>query len=128
MANKTHRIQIRLSDDEYKHLQKQKEFLDCPSYASLIRMYIHTGICYRIDYKGLSDVAAEIARVGNNINQIAAVANSTKEVTPEQLKLVKNKLEQIEKILADNITQKAEVTKKLGHFFSTDRWIDEIHE
>lgn len=90
--------------------------------------FIHTGICYRIDYKGLSDVAAEIARVGNNINQIAAVANSTKEVTPEQLKLVKNKLEQIEKILADNITQKAEVTKKLGHFFSTDGWIDEIHE
>lgn len=87
-------------------------------------MYIHTGICYRIDYKGLSEVASQIARVGNNINQIAAVANATSEITPLQLEDVKKQLSKIEKILSDNISQKAEVTKKLGSFFSTDEWID----
>lgn len=124
MANKTHEIHLRLSETEYQKLLEQQRFLDCPSYASLIRMYIHTGICYRIDYKGLSEVASQIARVGNNINQIAAVANATSEITPLQLEDVKKQLSKIEKILSDNISQKAEVTKKLGSFFSTDEWID----
>lgn len=124
MANKTREIHLRLSETEYQKLLEQQRFLDCPSYASLIRMYIHTGICYRIDYKGLSEVALQIARVGNNINQIAAVANATSEITPLQLEDVKKQLSKIEKILSDNISQKAEVTKKLGSFFSTDEWID----
>lgn len=124
MANKTHEIHLRLSETEYQKLLEQQRFLDCPSYASLIRMYIHTGICYRIDYKGLSEVASQIARVGNNINQIAAVANATSEITPLQLDDVKKQLSKIEKILSENISQKAEVTKKLGSFFSTDGWID----
>ncbi len=124
MANKTHEIHLRLSETEYQKLLEQQKFLDCPSYASLIRMYIHTGICYRIDYKGLSEVASQIARVGNNINQIAAIANATSEITPLQLEDVKKQLSKIEKILSDNISQKAEVTKKLGSFFSTDEWID----
>lgn len=124
MANKTHEIHLRLSETEYQKLLEQQRFLGCPSYASLIRMYIHTGICYRIDYKGLSEVASQIARVGNNINQIAAVANATSEITPLQLEDVKKQLSKIEKILSDNISQKAEVTKKLGSFFSTDEWID----
>lgn len=124
MANKTREIHLRLSETEYQKLLEQQRFLGCPSYASLIRMYIHTGICYRIDYKGLSEVASQIARVGNNINQIAAVANATSEITPLQLEDVKKQLSKIEKILSDNISQKAEVTKKLGSFFSTDEWID----
>ena len=124
MANKTREIHLRLSETEYQKLLEQQRFLDCPSYASLIRMYIHTGICYWIDYKGLSEVASQIARVGNNINQIAAVANATSEITPLQLEDVKKQLSKIEKILSDNISQKAEVTKKLGSFFSTDEWID----
>lgn len=124
MANKTREIHLRLSETEYQKLLEQQRFLDCPSYASLIRMNIHTGICYRIDYKGLSEVASQIARVGNNINQIAAVANATSEITPLQLEDVKKQLSKIEKILSDNISQKAEVTKKLGSFFSTDEWID----
>ena len=124
MANKTREIHLRLSETEYQKLLEQQRFLDCPSYASLIRMFIHTGICYRIDYKGLSEVASQIARVGNNINQIAAVANATSEITPLQLEDVKKQLSKIEKILSDNISQKAEVTKKLGSFFSTDEWID----
>ena len=124
MVNKTREIHLRLSETEYQKLLEQQRFLDCPSYASLIRMYIHTGICYRIDYKGLSEVASQIARVGNNINQIAAVANATSEITPLQLEDVKKQLSKIEKILSDNISQKAEVTKKLGSFFSTDEWID----
>lgn len=124
MANKTREIHLRLSETEYQKLLEQQRFLDCPSYASLIRMYIHTGICYRIDYKGLSEVALQIARVDNNINQIAAVANATSEITPLQLEDVKKQLSKIEKILSDNISQKAEVTKKLGSFFSTDEWID----
>ena len=124
MANKTHEIHLRLSETEYQKLLEQQRFLDCPSYASLIRMYIHTGICYRIDYKGLSEVASQIARVGNNINQIAAVVNATSEITPLPLEDVKEQLSKIEKILSDNISQKAEVTKKLGSFFSTAEWID----
>lgn len=124
MANKTHEIHLRLSEDEYNKLKQQQEFLDCPTYASLIRMYIHTGIAYKIDYSGFSDLALEVSRIGNNINQVAMVANSTKSVSSFEIDSLKKELEQIEKLIADNIKTKAKVTKQLGDFFSSDGWID----
>ena len=112
-----HRIEILLNHEEYEELKKQKEFLGFTTFSKLIRTYIHTGICYRIDYSALYEVATQISRVGNNINQIAAVANTDKSIKPEQIELVLKELKEIKDILGDDVLTKAKITRQLNEDF-----------
>lgn len=112
-----HRIEIMLNDKEYEELKKQKDFLGFSTFSKLLRTYIHTGICYRIDYSALYEVATQISRVGNNINQIAAIANTDKSITPEQLKEVLIQQKKIEALLSGNVLDKAKITRQLNEDF-----------
>lgn len=71
MANNTRRIHIRVTDEGYAELLRQKEFMKLPSYSDLIRMYINNNICFSVDFNGLYEVYTQISKIGNNINQIA---------------------------------------------------------
>ena len=51
MANNTRRIHIRVTDEEYAELLRQKEFMKLPSYSDLIRMY------------NMKDLELEVAKV-----------------------------------------------------------------
>jgi len=111
------RIYIRITQNEYDELMKQKDFLGFSSYSNLIRAYIHTGICYRIDYNGLFEVATQISRIGNNINQIANVANMTCEVTSEQVKELKSHMAELDKIMSYDFKEIEKVTRRLSEDF-----------
>ena len=117
MKQLTHDMHIRITEDEYNELLKQRDFLGFTSYSTLIRSYIHTGICFRIDYDGLYEVATQISHIGNNINQIAAIANLDKEVTNEQVKQLKKYLQEIDKILSCNLDEKVKIAKRLSEDF-----------
>ena len=117
MKQLTHDMHIRVTEDEYNELLRQRDFLGFSSYSTLIRAYIHTGICFRVDYDGLYEVATQISRIGNNINQIAAIANLDKEVTNEQVKQLKLYLQEIDEILSCNLDEKAKITRRLSEEF-----------
>ena len=123
MSKQTKQIHLRLTEDEYNKLMEQKEFLEMPTYAKLLRMYIHTGICYKIDYSGFEELATQISRIGNNINQITKVANESKIVDASSIKSLKDEMAKIENILSENITNKAKITKMLDNNF----FIGEAH-
>lgn len=112
-----HKIQVILSDDEYNKLIEMKDFLGCSTYAIVIRELIHTAICYRVDYDGLFELSTQIARVGNNINQIALACNQSKSITPYQLHTLKQQMDKIENILLEATTVKAHVQKMLSEEF-----------
>ena len=77
MNEKTKEIHLRITEEEYQMLLQQRDFLKYSSIAQVLRAYIHSGHCYRFDMSGLYDFSTQISRVGNNINQIAAVVNET---------------------------------------------------
>jgi hypothetical protein len=117
MAKNGHKIEVILTDNEYDELIKQKDFLGYSTYAQLIRSYIHTSICYRIDYSGFYELATQVSRVGNNINQIAAAVNSSHDITPYQLKMLKEQMNEVEEILRKASEQKADITRRLSEDF-----------
>ena len=54
-----------------------------------------------------------------------AMFTKAKNIIPDyEIGEFNRELEQIEKLIADNIKTKAKVTKQLGDFFSSDGWID----
>lgn len=79
-------VSFRVNDDEYKQLQKKSEIanLSVPQYCkdvSLEKTIREPGI----DYKGASEIALEIRRIGNNINQVAKHLNSGFDVSQGQI-------------------------------------------
>ena len=68
-----------------------------------MRMYIRSGIAYHFDYSALSDCLTQLGRIGNNINQIAKVANATKSVSRADVEMLKVYLNDIEDLLIDQL-------------------------
>jgi precorrin-3B methylase len=117
MTKNGHKIEVILTDNEYDELMKQKKFLGYSTYAQLIRSYIHASICYRIDCSGFYELATQVSRVGNNINQIAVAVNSSHDITPYQLKMLKKQMNEVEEILRKASEQKADITQRLAEGF-----------
>ena len=114
MANNTRRIFIRVTEEEYKELLRQKAFMHLPSYSSLIRMYINNAVCFNVNLDGMFELSTQISRIGNNINQIAKKANETQTITPYQMQIVQSEMSKVSKAVADINDKYVEITKYIA--------------
>ena len=114
MAKNRKGIYIRVTDEEYAELLRQKNFMNLPSYSDLVRMYINNAICFNVDFNGLFEVAAQIARIGNNINQIARVANESNDITPQQIEILMKHMNEIDTEVSKVSKAKANITKYIA--------------
>lgn len=104
-------VTLLLSKTEYDEMKNQMKFLEISSNNKLLRSFIYDGLCFKVDYSGLYEVATQVSRIGNNINQIAKVANESGEVLPSQIDEIKEKLKRIEQIVDSEIRKGAKLIK-----------------
>lgn len=71
---------------------------------------------------GLYNFSTQISRVGNNINQIAAVVNETYSVTPYQMKMLQNHMTEIHGI----VKKASEEGFKIIEFKEKENWAGDI--
>lgn len=109
--NKKHQLHIELEESEYQMLLRQRDFLKYNSVSDVIRAYIHSGHCYRFDYSGFYEFSTQVARIGNNINQIAHVANETLSISAEQIESLKDMMDRIEKIVRSASKEQAKIVE-----------------
>lgn len=109
--NKSYHINLLLSEEDYRDLLDQEIHLGITTHREFFREKVRDGFCYRVDYGGLYEVATQISRLGNNVNQIAKVANETKSISPDQIELVITLLQEIKKIANDEIKNSARIIK-----------------
>lgn len=122
MNEKTKEIHLRITEEEYQMLLQQRDFLKYSSIAQVLRAYIHSGHCYRFDMSGLYDFSTQISRVGNNINQIAAIVNETYSVTPYQMKMLQSQMAEIQ----DFVKKASEEKFKIIKFKEKENWAGDI--
>ena len=94
MRMRGRRIELRLSDSEYAEIKKQAEQAGMKR-TQLIRQLI---MGHEIRAKPAEDylkLVREINAIGNNINQIAHIANTQKYVDKEQIKYIVEYLDDI---------------------------------
>ena len=96
MKNNYHELHIRIDESELRILKKYKLFFETNSFSKIIRSFIRDGFCIKIDYSADLEVATQIARIGNNINQIAKVANESGTITQEQIKQLNDEMTKVE--------------------------------
>ena len=88
-------IVIHLSEDEKYILDEKTKCSNMTSRAAFIRHLILYGYVYDIDYSELQEYNAALARIGNNLNQIAKRMNATGNVYKADVKEVKELMQKV---------------------------------
>lgn len=88
-------IQIYLSEDEDYILTQKKKASGMKSKSSFLRHLILYGYVYDIDYSELREYNAALAKIGNNLNQIAKHMNTTGSVYKADVDEVKELMQKV---------------------------------
>ncbi len=93
--NRKKAILLYLSDDEKNLLEAKWKLSGLPSKASFIRNLIVYGFVYDIDYSELKQYNTALSQINNNMNQIARKANTYDMATKEDIKKVKEMMDEL---------------------------------
>ena len=89
------RFTLRLSDDELYILEQKCKASNMKDKSSFLRHLILYGYVYDIDYSELREYNSALARIGNNLNQIAKRMNATGNVYKADVNEVKELMKQV---------------------------------
>jgi uncharacterized protein (DUF1778 family) len=101
---RTERLTLRMSAKEKEFLQSQKEKSQCSTFVEFILKSVSETIINVLDTTPLLEISAELNKIGVNINQIAKIANSTGNITPERIQYLRNEIDRME-FMIDNIIE-----------------------
>ena len=88
-------LKIYLNNDEQYILEQKFKISGMKSKSSFIRHLILYGYVYDVDYEHLQEYNTILARIGNNLNQIAKRMNATGNVYEADVKEVKELMKQV---------------------------------
>lgn len=88
-------IVIHLSEDEKYILDEKTKCSNMKSRSAFIRHLILYGYVYDVNYDHLREYNTQLARIGNNLNQIAKRMNATGNVYQADVKEVKELMKQV---------------------------------
>lgn len=77
-------------------------------------MYINNTVCFNVNLDGMFELSTQISRIGNNINQIAKIANETQTITPYQMQIVQSEMSKVSKAVANINDKYVEITKYIA--------------
>ena len=89
------RLTLRLSDDEQYILEQKRKASGMKSKSSFIRHLILYGYVYDVNYDHLREYNTTLSRIGNSLNQIAKRINATGNVYADDVKEVKEMMNQV---------------------------------
>jgi hypothetical protein len=88
-------IHIYLTDNEYSVLKQNVEKSGLSSMSAYLRKMIFDGYIINVDLSDLSSVEKLLRNISNNLNQIARRVNLTGNVYSEDLKDIRERLNEI---------------------------------
>lgn len=92
-------LNIRVTDWEYKLIQERMEKSGSASMREYIVDAATNGFLINVDYTDIKNLAYEINKIGNNINQIAHKINSENIVYKTEIEEVQEYMEMIWKMI-----------------------------
>ena len=88
-------IQFYLSDEEQYILDEKFRLSGMKSKSAFLRKLILYGYVYEVDYSYLRNYNTELGRISSNLNQIAKRINSTEHIYQEDMKELKELVNQV---------------------------------
>ncbi|MQW24056.1 MULTISPECIES: plasmid mobilization relaxosome protein MobC [unclassified Lactococcus] len=92
---------IRLSEEENEYIRNKIEKSSFNNFQNFARTILIQGEVNTIDYSELMNLNRQVAKVGNNINQIVRLANQFNEISVEDIVNLQKTMSD----LSDEVTQ-----------------------
>ena len=90
-----HELKVFLSDDEERILEGTMKLMKLPSKSFTIRKLIVESALYDVDFREFRDIGTQLARIGNNINQIAKRINETRSIYQTDIDEIRKEFKEI---------------------------------
>jgi len=90
-----HELKVFLSDDEERILEGTMKLMKLPSKSFTIRKLIVESALYDVDFREFRNIGTQLARIGNNINQIAKRINETRSIYQTDIDEIKKEFKEI---------------------------------
>ncbi len=103
---RNHSILLYLNEEEKYILDAKYKLSGMRSRMAFLRQLILYGYVYEVDYKELHDYNTNLARIGNNLNQIVKRVHATEHLYQEDINEVKELMDQVW------LTQKSMLSKQ----------------
>ena len=85
-----------LNKDENDYLRKKIEASPYNNFQNFARIMLITGEIIHVDYSELRKLNQEIARIGNNVNQMARLANQFEEISNDDVQTLINEVRSLQ--------------------------------
>ena len=101
MAERKRAIQLKLwvTEDEKKLIEEKMKILGTHNFGAYARKMLIDGFIIKVDYSEQRKLAAEVNKIGVNINQICKRINSTDRVYAEDVAELRNRMNEVWKLL-----------------------------
>lgn len=85
-----------LNKDENDYLRKKIEGSPYNNFQNFARIMLITGEIVNVDYSELRKLNHEVGRIGNNVNQMARLANQFEEISPDDIQALLNEIKNLQ--------------------------------
>jgi len=107
MQNRTRNEQliVRVTPEEKEIIKKKMLQFGTENFSRYARKMLVDGYVLKIDLSDFQRLSKEVGAVGNNVNQIAKVANATGEVYRSDISEVKERVDEIWQLLKSFLSE-----------------------
>ena len=105
MAERKRAIQLKLwvTEDEKNLIEEKMKILGTRNFGAYARKMLIDGYIIKVDYSEQRKLAAEVNKIGVNINQICKRINSTDRVYSEDVAELRKRMDEVWKLLKSKL-------------------------
>ena len=105
MAERKRTIQLKLwvTEDEKKLIEEKMKILGTRNFGAYARKMLIDGYVIKVDYSEQRKLAAEVNKIGVNINQICKRINSTERIYDDDVSELKSRMEDVWQLLKSKL-------------------------
>ena len=105
-------ILFRVTEEERDLIYQKMEQYRTNNLAAYMRKMAIDGYVINVDYSEMKAVAAEMQKIGVNINQMARRVNSTSRIYEQDFEEMKNRIDEIWRLIRASFSSMLKATEK----------------
>jgi hypothetical protein len=101
MAKRTRNrhLSLMLSDEEFEFFKQQKYRSGVSNYTDFLMKVVSQSQVISIDTRPLLVLAEQVSKIGVNVNQVAKIANITRSVFEDDVRLLQEKIDEMDSLI-----------------------------
>ena len=96
---------MRVTPEEKDFISKKMELCNAGNFNAFARKMLINGYIVNIDLDKFQQLAGEVNRIGNNINQIAKISNTTGIIFGDDIQKLKEMVDEIWRLLKSSLSE-----------------------